>query len=387
MLIGIDASRALRARRTGTERYALEITRHLLTLPTASEHTWRLYVQEAPPPGLFSTQTPTAVRPNVEIALLPARRLWTHGALARAVVRAPPDVLFVPAHVLPLLWPARRRPTSVVTIHDLGYHHVPQAHPFGQRLYLQLSTRWSAAAATRLIAVSHTTAADLTCFYGTPAARVRVIYEGIPPASAPSRAEVEAVGQRHRLLRPYALYVGTIQPRKNLARLLQAYAGLRQRNQVEWDLVLVGGVGWLSQPLYALASELGLAECVHFLGYVPDADLPALYGGARLFCFPSLFEGFGLPLLEAQSYGAPVMAANNSALPEIAGDAALLVDPLDVEAIAQAMLRLSQDEVLRQRLIAAGYENLKRFSWEKAARETLAVLVEAAGQGDKGNEW
>jgi glycosyltransferase involved in cell wall biosynthesis len=383
MLIGIDASRTLCVQRTGTERYALEIIRHLLALPTAAEHTWRLYVQEAPLPGLFPAQTPTATHPNVEIAWLPARRLWTHYALARAVVRDPPTVLFVPAHVLPLVWPTRRLPASVVTIHDLGYHHFPQNHTLGQRLYLELSTRWSAAAATRLIAVSQATVADLTRFYGTPAPKMRVIHEGIPGAGAPSTAEMIAVQQRYRLPRPYALYVGTIQPRKNLARLVQAYAWLCKRNHVAWDLVLAGGAGWLSQPLYRLAGELGVADQVHFLGYVPDADLPALYGGARCFCFPSLFEGFGLPLLEAQHYGVPVMAANNSALPEIAGDAALLVDPLDVEAIAQAMLRLSQDEALRQRLIAAGYENLKRFSWEKAARETLAVLVEAAGHGER----
>ena len=139
--------------------------------------------------------------------------------------------------------------------------------------------------------------------------------------------------------------------------------------------------GWHSDALYAQAAELNLADRIHLPGYVPDDALPSLVQNARFFCFPSLYEGFGLPVLEAQAMGVPLVTANNSSLPEIAGDAALLVDPTDVDAIADAMLRLSQDEALRQRLIAAGYENVKRFSWEKAAAETLAVLEKAAADG------
>ena len=142
--------------------------------------------------------------------------------------------------------------------------------------------------------------------------------------------------------------------------------------------MLAGGTGWLSQALDEAVKQRGLADRIQFTGYVADEALPALYRNARFFCFPSLFEGFGLPILEAQSYGVPVMTANNSSLPEIAGDAAILVDPTDVDAIADAMLRLSQDEALRQRLIEAGYQNVKRFSWVKAAQETLAVLKAAA---------
>jgi glycosyltransferase involved in cell wall biosynthesis len=160
--------------------------------------------------------------------------------------------------------------------------------------------------------------------------------------------------------------------------LIHAYHRLLERQPRHWDLVLAGAEGWESSALRQLVAELKLTKRVHFPGYIADEALPALYYGARLFCFPSLFEGFGLPVLEAQAHGVPVMTANNSALPEIAGDAALLVDPTDVDAIADAMLQLSQDEALRQRLITAGYENVKRFSWEKAAQETLAVLLRAA---------
>jgi glycosyltransferase involved in cell wall biosynthesis len=441
VIIGVDASRALNAQLTGTERYSLEIIRHLLALPEARRHSWRLYLPSEAPAHLFCIQLE-----NVECRILPARRLWTHRALAWEVVRHPPDVLFIPAHVIPLL-PPFLLPATVVTLHDVGYRHFPEAHSLSQRIYLELSTRWSAAVARRVIAVSQFTASDLQRFYGTSAGKIRVIYEGADArmrggeearrrggeeaegcggadarmrgceeakrrggeeaegcggADARRRGgeEVEGCGDadaRRRVYpqdsrarggaevsspqdwgaggaRPYALYLGTIQPRKNLARLIEAYGLLLRREGVEWDLVLAGRRGWLSDHLYDLARQGGFGERVHFLGYVPDEQAQALMQNALFFAFPSLFEGFGLPVLEAQQKGVPVMCSNNSALPEVAGDAAILVDPNDVEAIADAMLQLSQDEALRQKLIAAGYENLKRFSWEKAAKETLSVF-------------
>lgn len=376
MLIGIDASRALRARRTGTERYSLEIICHLLNLPDAAEQQWRLYVDSEPPPDFFPQWTPGSAHPNVELCHLPTRRLWTHRALAREIIQRKPDVLFIPAHVLPFVLPFRRLPPSVVTLHDVGYRYFPEAHTRFQRWYLEASTRWSAHAATRLIAVSQATAKDLTRFYHTPPNKIQVVHEAYEPCPAPSLGESSIAFQQGQ--RPYALYVGTIQPRKNLARLIQAYFRLHEKSSLTWDLVLAGGTGWLSQALDEAVKQRGLADRIQFTGYVADEALPALYRNARFFCFPSLFEGFGLPILEAQSYGVPVMTANNSSLPEIAGDAAILVDPTDVDAIADAMLRLSQDEALRQRLIEAGYQNVKRFSWVKAAQETLAVLKAAA---------
>lgn len=383
MLIGIDASRALRARRTGTERYSLEIIRHLLALPEAAAHTWRLYAQSEPPPGLLPERTPGAESPNVGWRVLPGRRVWTHRALASEITRDRPDVLFVPAHVLPLVLPPSHLPPSVVTVHDLGYHVFPDSHTRGQRLYLKAGTRWSVSAARAVIAVSRATAADLQHFYGVPAERITVVYEAAPDAVVVPAGLMAVVQERYALRRPYALFVGTIQPRKNIARLVQAYAWLYQNSAIGWDFVLAGAPGWLSDSLLEEAHALGLEDQLRFLGYVPDDDLPALLKGAHFFCFPTLFEGFGLPVLEAQRYGVPVLTSNNSSLPEVAGDAALLVDPTDVDAIANAMLRLSQDEVLREQLIEAGYANVRRFSWEKAARETLEVLVEAAGGDDK----
>jgi glycosyltransferase involved in cell wall biosynthesis len=377
MIIGIDASRALRPKQTGTERYSLEIIRHLLALPAAVQHTWRLYLDGPAEPSYFCAEGGNE-GVSLELCRLPARRMWTHRALAREVVQRPPDVLFVPAHVLPFVVPVWRLPASVVTIHDLGYRYFPGTHTWRQRLYLDWSTQWGVLAATQIIAISRATCADLMRFYAAPPSKITVVHEARP--ERPPAEPTLAVQDRYGLERPYLLFVGTIHPRKNLARLIEAYATLVATGATPCDLVLAGGAGWLSDPLYELVQRLRLTERVRLLGYVPDTDVTALYQGARAFCFPSLYEGFGLPVLEAQSHGVPVMTTNNSALPEIAGDAALLVDPTDVDAIADAMLRLSQDEALRQQLIAAGYENVKRFSWEKAARETLAVLLAAAGR-------
>lgn len=379
MLIGVDASRALRARRTGTERYSLEIIRHLLGLKEASEHRWRLYTDAADVDSRLTAHFPDDV--HVEMCVLPARRLWTHHRLAREVTQRPPDVLFVPAHVIPFAAPIGRLPACVVTVHDLGYHVFPEGHPWKQRLYLELTTRWSVHVAQKVIAVSQATAKDLMVLYQTPSDRIRVIYEAPAQSASVAPEQMQAVRARYALQRPYALFIGTIHPRKNIARLVQAYQQIVHNGEAAWDLVFAGASGWRTEGLVEQVAAMGLGRSVRFLGYVPDEALPALLKGALFFAFPSLFEGFGLPVLEAQSYGVPVLTSNNSALPEIAGDAALLVDPTDVDAIADAMLRLSQDEALRQRLIEAGYANVKRFSWEKAARETLAVLLEAAEEG------
>lgn len=393
MLIGIDISRALRPKPTGTERYSLEIVRHLARLPEAAQHQWRFYIDTPAEPHLIPKIQRRLLQPwpdNAEICTIPPRRLWTHRSLAKEVMRNPPSVLFIPAHVIPFHWSkllpivppiGKRLPPSVVTIHDLGYRYFPESHTRFQRWYLNWSTKWSTSVAQKVIAVSKATAKDIQWFYEIDASKIQVIYEAATgQQERPSENKIAATRQRYSLDKPYAFYIGTIQPRKNLRRLIEAYAELCKYKQIHVDLVLGGEEGWMSQSLYELADSI--SDQVRLLGYVSDADLPSLMAGAQFFCFPSLFEGFGLPVLEAQQYGTPVMTANNSSLPEIAGDAALLVDPNDVNAIAQAMLTLSRDEQLRQRLIAAGYENVKRFSWEKAAKETLAVLEEAAGTAE-----
>lgn len=368
-IIGFDASRCFHPAPTGTENYAYHILRHLVSLKEAAAYSWRLYVSAPPAP------LPWLQQDHVSVCVLPPRRMWTHRALAQEVRRHPPAVLFVPAHVLPFTWRPSSLPPAVMTIHDLGYEYFPEAHGLRQRLYLRLTTRYAVARAQRLICISAASARDLTCLYGADARRLDVVHEGCPPMSHPDAATVSRHLAVLGVSRSYALFLSTLQPRKNVARLIRSYTRLWRRHDLDWDLVLAGKPGWLSQSILEAAHASAARACIHLPGYVNSEQAGALYAGARFFCYPSLHEGFGLPVLEAQSCGVPVMTSHHSSLPEIAGDAALLVDPEDEEEIAQAMLRLSQDERLRQDLVEKGYRNLSRFSWEKAARETLAVLA------------
>ena len=320
MLIGIDASRSVAQERTGTENYSLNLICHLLAL--GSDHHYRLYFNRPPsfPPKVFWGEGGAATLRPCGLRVMPFPRLWTHLRLSWEMARHPPDLLFVPAHVLPLVHPRR----SVVTIHDLGYLYYPQAHCLLDRLYLDLSTRYSARAATHLVADSSATKRDLIERYGVEPNKITVVYPGYDDTVfQPVRDEkaIGAVRAKYGVAGDYILFVGTLQPRKNLIRLIEAYWKLEVGN---WKLVIAGKKGWLYREIFQQVEKLGLEGKVVFTGYVPEGDLPALLSGARLFVFPSLYEGFGLPVLEAMACGTPVVCSNVSSLPEVAGDAALL---------------------------------------------------------------
>ena len=375
MLIGIDASRATAAQRTGTETYSLHLIRELLAL--GKGHRFRLYFNQPPAPGLFPDAS--------EMRVMPFARLWTHARLSREMRTAAPDLLFVPSHVLPLLHPER----CVVTIHDLGFYYYPEAHTLSQNLYLRWSTRYNARIATRVIADSVATRNDLLRYYRVPGERIEVVYPGRDEALGPVRDPevLQDVRARHGLSEPYLLYVGTLHPRKNLVRLVQAFSAFTKamaagpaKPKAEPQLVLAGQKGWLYEEILNQVRKLDLVDRVVFTGYVPDADLPAVLSGAVAFVFPSLYEGFGLPVLEAMACGTPVICSNVSSLPEVAGEAALQVDPLDVEALAEAIHWVISDAGLRATLVERGYEQVQRFSWQRCASQVLQVL-EDAGRG------
>ena len=368
MLIGIDASRATLARRTGTENYSLHLIRGLLALE--SDHRYRLYFNRPPRQELFG--------PRAEQRILPFPRLWTHVALSWEMRSSPPDLLFVPSHVLPLVHPR----CSVATVHDLGFHYYPEAHTLFQNVYLRWSTRHNARASTLVLADSLATREDLVRYYHLAPEKIRVVYPGrdetLTPVTDPTL--LAAVRARYDLQQPYLLYVGTLHPRKNLVRLVQAFARLLSRPAAGSPrplLVLAGQKGWLYAEIDEAVRRLGLEGHVRLPGYVPDEDLPALLSGALAFVFPSLYEGFGLPVVEAMACGTPVVCSRVSSLPEVAGDAALLVDPLEVEAIAAVLARVVGDEGLRRELIERGFERARQFSWQRCARETLDALEEA----------
>jgi glycosyltransferase involved in cell wall biosynthesis len=283
-------------------------------------------------------------------------------------------VLFVPAHVIPLI-----HPRTVVTIHDLGYLTFPQTHPRLARLYLDVSTQWSVRAAAHVMADSRVTQDDVVRHYHTPPEKITVAYPGRDEnlRRVDNVPVVEAVKHHYGIQGEYFLYLGTLQPRKNLLRLVRAFASVKLQIS-NFKLVLAGGKGWLYDEILAEVKRLGLEGHTVLTGRVTEDDKAALLSGAMALVFPSLYEGFGLPVIEAMQCGAPVVCSNTSSLPEAAGSAALLVDPLDIDALARAMLRLVEDADLRRTLVERGHVQACKFSWQTCAISVLSALESVA---------
>lgn len=311
----------------------------------------------------------------------PARRIaWEQTALPLLAGRERLALLHGTVNVNPQFAPC----PTVVTIHDLSFLRYPEAFPAMQRTYLQQQVRRSARAAQRVIAISAATKRDVVTLFGVPADRVEVVYNGVDAGFTPApAADVEAFRQRHGLPARFLLHLGTLEPRKNLVRLVQAFARVKAQDpaQPPLRLVLAGGKGWGYDAIFAEVKQLGLENDVLFPGYIPDEELPWWYRAAAVFVYPSLLEGFGLPVIEAMACAAPVVTSNVSSLPEVAGDAALLVDPLEVDALAAALLRILRDDALAQELRARSVQQAARFSWANTARDTAAVYRRILAEG------
>ena len=323
-----------------------------------------LYFNRPPASGLF----PAAH--YLQQKVMPFPRLWTHLRLSLEMLLRPPDVLFVPAHVLPLVHPRR----SVVTIHDLGYLYYPRAHRPLDLLYLYLSTAYNARSATHIIADSQATKRDIVERLGINPSKISIVYPAASPEFQPivDANRLAAVKSRYGIEGDYILFVGTLHPRKNVARLIEAYAKLREGSRIQARLVLAGKMGWLTEE--ALRPLERARDGIILAGFVSEDDLPALLSGAKAFVLPSLFEGFGLPVLEAMACGTPVVAANSSSLPEVVGDAGVLVDPLNVDSIAEGIRMVIEDKDLLAELREKGLAQAHRHTWDEAARKTLDIL-------------
>jgi glycosyltransferase involved in cell wall biosynthesis len=368
--IGIDASRAARARRTGTETYALELIKAMAGM-ASGDHRLRLYTPHPPQ----HTDWPDS--PYIETRVIPWPRLWTHLRLAAELRQHPPDVLFVPAHVLPLTCPV----PAVVTVHDLGYRHYPQAHRAFDRWYLDWTTRRHTRVARHIVADSLATQRDLVDFYGADPCDIDVIYLGRDESLVPvtNANVIKQTGAKYNIEEDYLLYLGTLHPRKNLVRLVEAFhQAMTALQNDEIKLVIAGKKGWLYDAIFERVRQLHLTSQVTFTGYVEDQDKPALLSGALAYVFPSLYEGFGLPVLEAMACGTPVLTSNISSLPEVAGDAALLVDPHNTAEIAAGLTQLVTNPNLRRQLVEQGYQQLQKFSWQKTATQVWELLEETA---------
>jgi glycosyltransferase involved in cell wall biosynthesis len=303
----------------------------------------------------------------------PQRILWEQTALPWQLARRRLDLIHGTLNVLPL---ARRVP-GVVTIHDVSFLLFPERFLPGRRRYLSAFTRMSVFGARRVVASSENTRRDIIRLLGVPAERVRVVRLGVEDRfrARPDAGALARFREAQQLHAQFFLYVGTLEPRKNLVRLLNAYHIARHKG-VEWPLVLAGGKGWLYEEIFQRVRDLNLEDCVKFPGYVRNEDLPLWYNAASAFVYPSLYEGFGLPVAEAMACGCPVLTARNSSLVEVAGDAAILVDGEDQTAIADGLCRLAGDARLREELSVRGQAQSAQFSWAHTAAEMVAVYDE-----------
>ena len=306
----------------------------------------------------------------------PSHHRFERLALALEVAPLGLDLLHSPDFIPPL----GGRWKSVITIHDLSFLHFPETKDAASQRYYNGQIDAAVARADAILADSEATRQDVIALLRVPPEKVTTVWAGIDPSFSPAPPEeIRRVRKAHHLPADYVLFVGTIEPRKNLDGLMRAYAALAADLPDLPPLAVVGRRGWLNDPAHALPSTLGIADRMCWVEDIPDGDLPALYSGASVLCLPSLFEGFGFPVLEAMACGAPVVTSDRGSLPEVAGDAAILVSPDDPSSIADGLRRALTDTLLAADLRRRGFVQAARFTWAETARRALAVYRRVLG--------
>ncbi len=371
MRVTVDLSPGVQGR-AGLGRYAQELTIALFeTMP--GDETLGAFVNDPGRRGLGPALAglPTKRRSS-------SNKAWRLSTLLGHFLRLPqdgsvgrPDVFLATEHLLPHF----RQTRSVFTLHDLIFRFFPAAHLPLNRWFLNLMMPRFLRAADAIIAVSECTRRDAIRCYQVPPGKIHVVYEGVNARfrRVDDLQKLDEVRRRYQLPARFVLSVGTIEPRKNLASLFEAF---RMAQLEDVQLVVVGRTGWLYADTFARLRELGLDNRTRFTGFVPDEDLPALYSAAEAFAFPSMYEGFGLPVLEAMACATPVVCSRAASLPEVAGDAAVLVPPDDVRGWSEALARMAQDAAFRAEVGRRGPAQAARFSWAQAARRTRQLYRE-----------
>ena len=365
MIIAIDGYEANEKERVGIGRYAYEILRHLYLLNLA-HHSYRIYFP-SPPRSDMPPETPWW-----QYRVLQPKKFWTLFRLPLALSTDIPkaDVVFSPTHYIPRFTNIPR----IMSIMDVSYLHYPELFRPGDLYQLTRWTAYSVSHAARILTISEFSKNAIIKAYGVRPDKVVVTYPGVTTMPN-AKCQMPNVWERYKIRKHYILSVGTLQPRKNYVRLIEAFAKFLKANKQrfgEIDLVIVGKKGWLYEKILAAPVRFGVTDRVKFLDFMPEVALAALYENALCFALPSLYEGFGLPVLEAMARGVPVVVSSVSSLPEIAGKAGIYVDPDDVGSIQKGLeTALSEKNDTR---IAEGLSQVKKFSWENAARKTLEVL-------------
>ena len=359
-------------RNAGPSRYATNLVQALLAQPSANQFTIFLNEQERSLP--FEPAQPVRIlRTNAPTSRTGIRVLWEHLLAPWHIGAARLDVVHSMLNVVPVVAPTRH----VVTVHDLSFMRTPGAHPPHRRWYLTAATWISVRRARAVLADSHATKEDVVELLRISPDRVHVVYPGREAAFHPRpKAEVSEFLQSKGFRRPLVLFVGTLEPRKNVDVLVRAF-GEAARRGFQGDLVLAGGSGWATEAIDAALEESPVHGRIHRIGYVKQEDLPYWFCAADLVVYPSSYEGFGIPVLEAMASGTPVITSNRSSLPEVAGDAALTVDPRDIQQLAAAMTAVLASPERRTQMNERGLIQARKFDWTVAAEQCLSLYRHA----------
>ena len=371
--IGIDVTSAI-TQGGGIGRYTRELSHALIA--RKSPYTFRFFSAKPPSERPVAEPVPMADHTSYHPAPLNERwlyRLWYRLRLPLPVqwITGPLDLFHSPDFVLP---PVSGSIPTLLTVHDLSFAHYPELFPVPLVQYLNRVVPWSIGRASHILADSQATKQDLMALWHVPDEKISVLYCGVHDRFKPvtDGKLLTAVRQKYALGdAPYILNVGTLQPRKNYQMLIRAFRPVA--DQHPHNLIFAGGKGWLYDEMMAEVERQGLNGRVHFIGFVDDNDLPALYSAASLLTFPSLYEGFGLPLLEAMACGVPVVSSNASSLPEVVGDGGLLLSPNEVTAWSENISELLADPVRRAQMVAAGFRQARQFTWHQASRQLLTL--------------
>jgi len=385
MRIGIDAT-ALPSRPVGAGNYIIQLIRAIAGSTMINEPLldssqpngleFVIFVQRSRLELLNVEETP-----NLHLIVLPdispsMRLLWEQISFPKLAINQHLDLLHSLHYTMPLAYPGR----TVVTFHDMTFFLFPHHHTLPKRYFFRFFIRASSRQAVALIADSESTRQDAIRLVGVSPGKIFTVQLGVTQEFRPMRDNtiLQQARQKYHLPEHYLLYVGMIEPRKNLPTLLQAYAAVADQ-MPDHRLVVVGPKGWMVENILQQAGQLNISDKVYFTGYVEQVDLPLIYNMADVFIYPSVYEGFGLPVLEAMACGTPVITSNVSSMPEIIGDAGVLVTPNDSQALARSLLELINDPMERQRLSIRGLERAAAFTWKRTAEKTIAVYRHILG--------
>jgi glycosyltransferase involved in cell wall biosynthesis len=361
MVIGIEAERANNAVKTGVEHYAKELILQLAQIDTKNQYI--LYLRTQPEDWFLKLPE------NFNVKVIPFPIFWTQLRISWEMLWHAPDVLFVPASTLPII-----HPRSVYTEHDVAWIYYPEIFTWYMRQFHRIFSWLARRGATKIIAISNSTKKDLVRHYGVDPEKIVVVPHGYTKTDHSLSALSEKV--KKQLPEKYILFLSTLQPRKNLEFLIDSFRELKTEHpELEEKLVVVGKPGWKFDSI--LEKIEANKDIVTYLGHISDEDRWPVYARASLFIHPSLYEGFGMWILEAFECGTPVAVSNNSSLPEVGGDAALYFDPNSKAEIMEVILKILTDETLRADMIAKGKQRLTQFGWDKCAQQTLNVLEDA----------